>query len=696
MKKIISVIIALATLLSVLATATVAAVNVEYIFDSETACENLTVSSFRKYFLGDINGDGIVSTVDRKILRKILAFTLKSEDYPNADVNGDDEVTSKDLKELSKIILGSEESVEVSVKISKSADYDSEMQSAKLVAQSDVTDGANARLTIDKIDATSYTYAVVTYMTPNSGDKVNSSAATNSALGVGDFFTEFALKCDGRFHSEVVDLSGISAWNGDGVTVRYFVKASAGDTIYIDSVIFCATEQEALSVAAEREQVKKEFSMTSETSANIADYTVVTAENPSDFEKYAAEILCARIYDESGVSLEVGTTAETFEYEILIGSAADFREISMSELSDNQYTFFESDGKIILGGCDYMIGGAVAELCAEVSKDGSFSLDGIPKNAVPQDFTPVEAKSVILMIGDGMGFNHVAFTDSYVPKQESWAYDYSGFTAKSFPSQGECTTLSASDMSDSGGFKTTVTDSAAAATALATGWKTQNKKLGYNLFGSKVKNIRELAAEQGLKTAVISTEDTTGATPAAFTVHNVSRSNIDEIRADQTTLVENGDITYLSGNLPEEHQLLEETKTALNLISEGGNGFFAMIEEAYIDKSCDRSYETGYTRDDTAKFVSRFDEAVKYAATFTTAHPGTVLIVTADHETGALNIAGYVKNGGDHTDLAVPVYALGYGCEQFNGITTDNVKIARFMASVFGASTFGADVPFIS
>ena len=299
-----------------------------------------------------------------------------------------------------------------------------------------------------------------------------------------------------------------------------------------------------------------------------------------------------------------------------------------------------------------------------------------------------------LMIGDGMGFNHIAFTDLYTSRQSSWPYDYSGFTAASFPSKGECTTVSASAMTAGGQFTATVTDSAASATALATGWKTQNKKLGINLFGAKVQNVRELAASQGLKTAVVSTEATTGATPSAFTVHNESRSNIEQIAADQNALVESGSITYLKGNLPGEHELLEETKTALGKIAAGGKGFFAMIEEAHIDKSCDRN---SYTRKDTAKFVCRLDEAVKYAATFTAAYPGTVLIVTADHETGALSDkTGDSTNNGAHTDWHVPVYVLGYGSEQFNGTVTDNVKIARFTASVFGAETFGADVTLIS
>lgn len=431
--------------------------------------------------------------------------------------------------------------------------------------------------------------------------------------------------------------------------------------------------------------------------ADISEYTVVVSSSATEYEQYAAELLCDRVAGISGITLTVADdTSEASGREIIIGETTRTESASSPQLSDNQYAFGKSGDSIILAGKDYMIGGAVAELCSLVSSEGKITLDNLPDEPAATDYAPVEANSVILMIGDGMGPNHIEFTSRYVARQSSWTYNYSGFTAAAFPAKGDCTTVSASDMTSDGRFKAKVTDSAAAATALATGWKTQNKKLGINLFGQNVQNIRELAASAGLKTAVISTEETTGATPAAFTVHNVSRSNIDEISAEQTELINSDAITYLAGNLPGEHQLLEETKKALGIISSDSNGFFAMIEEAYIDKSCDRSYGSTYTRKDTALFVSRFDEAIKYAATFTAAHPGTVLIVTADHETGALSLTGDVTNNGLHTDTPVPVYAMGYGVEQFNGVTTDNVKIGRFMASVFGAESFGIDVPLLT
>ena len=425
---------------------------------------------------------------------------------------------------------------------------------------------------------------------------------------------------------------------------------------------------------------------------SLADYTVIYPADATEYELYAVEILCRRLSDTYGITVASAddATAET-EHEILIGATSRSESTTDVTLANNQYMFMRSGEKLVLQGKDYMIGGAVAALCGAADENGMINLDNVSSTAAASDYAPACADSVILMIGDGMGANHITFTNLWAKKSTSWPYNYNGFTAAKFPASGKCTTLSITDLGSDGNFSTAVTDSAAAATALATGWKTQNGKLGINGFGTSVKNIRELAAEKGLATAVLSTEATTGATPSGFTVHNISRQNKDEIAAAQQELTDSGSITYLKGDMPGEHDLLSETKTALTAISSGTDGFFAMIEEAYIDKACDISYGSGYTKNDIAMFVSRFDEAIKYAATFCASRPGTVLIVTADHETGALSAAGEVTNNGKHTDLQVPVYAMGYGTEIFNGTVCDNSDIARFMASVYGESSFGGD-----
>ena len=414
-------------------------------------------------------------------------------------------------------------------------------------------------------------------------------------------------------------------------------------------------------------------------------YSIVYPENATVYEIYAAEILADWIYDNYKIEIvPTPDTAEETEYEFLVG--ATNREESATDVTfeANQYLLKSVENKIVLQGKDYMIGGAVGDLTYYKMEDGAVLIDEIATTDAVMDYAPVEGDSVILMIGDGMGFNHIAFTKFYNRKKP----DFKGFIAESFPNSGECITYCLSEISTDYYFSKITTDSAAAATALSTGWKTQKGYLGLDGFGLVQKNIREIAHELGFKTAVVSTEGTTGATPSGFTVHTNSRANNDDIIAQQAALVENGEITYLKG---ESHDnLLEDTKTALDLVSTDSDGYFVMIEEAYIDKASHK-LSSDYTIADLAGYVIRFDTAIQYAATFTASRPDSVLIVTADHETGSLTVTGGYDAGGNHSNVNVPVFAMGYGTEYFNGTVVDNTDIADFMARIFGVLNFGGE-----
>ena len=87
--------------------------------------------------------------------------------------------------------------------------------------------------------------------------------------------------------------------------------------------------------------------------------------------------------------------------------------------------------------------------------------------------------------------------------------------------------------------------------------------------------------------------------------------------------------------------------------------------------------------------VARLDGAVEYAMTFAAAHPDTVLIVTADHETGDLSELGNVTNNGAHTMKDVPIFAMGEGTEFFEDRRIENNEIGQFIASVYGVDDFG-------
>ena len=114
-----------------------------------------------------------------------------------------------------------------------------------------------------------------------------------------------------------------------------------------------------------------------------------------------------------------------------------------------------------------------------------------------------EIKNVIYLIGDGMGFNHL---------EKTKAERNTDLVMDTFPYDGQSRTRS---------FTNRVTDSAAGGTALACGIRTANSAVGVDPIDktpkySYPKNITELCKERGMMTGVITTDDTTGATPSSF------------------------------------------------------------------------------------------------------------------------------------------------------------------------------------
>ena len=306
-------------------------------------------------------------------------------------------------------------------------------------------------------------------------------------------------------------------------------------------------------------------------------------------------------------------------------------------------------------------------------------------------------KNVIFMIGDGMGENHLALA-----KQEG----YDLFMDANFDLRGQSKTRSSSSR---------VTDSAAGATALSCGVRNTNGSLGVYWFDPlgafvRPRSITEEAIARGMKTGVVTTDSTAGATPAGYSSHTSSRKNEADITAQQlagdvdliwgaavgaTTRseVEAMGITYVStydemealtpgtrsfgqfsGNtwraaLPADDAsptLTQMSEKAIELLNaDNENGFFLMIEGAHIDKNSHRT-EDGVAdfpekRKDAAEAVKTFDDAIRLAVEFARADGNTLVVVTADHETGDL----YEENGeftyhsGSHTGANVPVFVYG-------------------------------------
>lgn len=262
--------------------------------------------------------------------------------------------------------------------------------------------------------------------------------------------------------------------------------------------------------------------------------------------------------------------------------------------------------------------------------------------------TTESIKNVIYMIGDGMGENHIKAGSIY--KGEELNIQKIGNSSYITTSSTERTT-----------------DSAAAATALATGYKTNNGVVGKDRYGNNVENLTEYSSNRGLKTGIVVTQIINHATPAGFSVHNIDRNNYSEIAlaqvqsgidlllgggrtqfsAYEAEMQENGytwinsftDMssvdndkkiigTFSDSVIGTKVSLSEMTEEALSRL-ENDNGFFLMVEGSCIDTySHDSNMSAMLTE------MIGFDDAVGVAMQYVDQHPDTLLIVTADHETG--------------------------------------------------------------
>lgn len=319
-----------------------------------------------------------------------------------------------------------------------------------------------------------------------------------------------------------------------------------------------------------------------------------------------------------------------------------------------------------------------------------------------QKFKAKNPKNIIFLIGDGMGVSHV----------------FAGLTAnkghlflENFKHVGFSKTQSADSY---------ITDSAAGGTALSTGHKTNNGAIGFDAQNKPVKTILEEAEEKGLATGLVSTSSITHATPASFISHQAGRSMYEEIAADflktdidvfigggidhfskrkdgrnlmeelktkgykvETDLkeiekVNNGKLAGLTapvhnGRIAERGNMLPiATKTAIDILDNNKKGFFLMVEGSQIDWGGHAS-STVYVVED----MLDFDKVIGQTLNFAEKNGETLIIVTADHETGGMALTdGNIENGvvkaafptSDHTAVMVPVFAYGPGAEEFTGI----------------------------
>ncbi|PHS68085.1 MAG: alkaline phosphatase [Flavobacterium sp.] len=329
---------------------------------------------------------------------------------------------------------------------------------------------------------------------------------------------------------------------------------------------------------------------------------------------------------------------------------------------------------------------------------------------------PKKVKNIIFLIGDGMGLSQVSASQFYNDKTSNF---------ERFSVIGLSKTSSSSDL---------ITDSAAGATALASGVKSYNGAIGVTPDTLAVETIIEQISPKGISTGVISTSAITHATPACFYAHVKSRRMEEDIARflvnsevdffaggglkffndrkdgnDLLKLLEENNFEIQTEELPKKTSkkkqaillsdkgmptmiegrgdfLPEATQLALDYLSKNEEGFFLMVEGSQID--------WGGHANDADYLITElldFDKTLGVALDFAKQDGETLVIVTADHETGGFTLA---SDDGDynkikaifstdgHSATMVPVFAEGPGSEIFGGIY-ENTSIYDKIKSFF-------------
>ena len=326
-------------------------------------------------------------------------------------------------------------------------------------------------------------------------------------------------------------------------------------------------------------------------------------------------------------------------------------------------------------------------------------------------------KNIILFIGDGMGVSHV--TASRVTVEQ--------LNMARLKTMGLLSTHSLNAF---------VTDSAAAGTALATGNKTYNGAISVLSDGTSLKTAIEYAEEHDKLTGIAVACSVTHATPAAFIAHTKSRNEqcliAEQIAASGIDVILGGGLAYFTPQSTEgsvrkddkdliselnkrmkviqsaeefyqlenvdclagffaadqpakagerKPDLTELTRKAIEILSKSKNGFFLMVEGSQIDWEAHAN-----SQDTLIKELEDFDKAIGAGLDFAQDNTCTLVIVTADHETGGFAVhdgsvaehkvsaSGFTSKG--HTAGMVPIFAYGPGSSAFAGIQ-DNTIVGK-------------------
>lgn len=410
----------------------------------------------------------------------------------------------------------------------------------------------------------------------------------------------------------------------------------------------------------------------------LSKYTVVYDAAAPDYCQRAAEYIGAQILARTGIEVPVcEAAAGTYEHEILVGETS--RPLSAALDADTEGTEFAimaDEDHIALEGEWFMIAAAAYYFVETYIPGQQFQLE-IPTQATACQPITAEAKNFIFLIGDGMGPVQTQLFENMTPSDDAPYYDgETVFYGYYLPYQGVIHTDSLSGL----------TDSAAAGTALACGYKTYNTYVGIDENGNSVKSLTELAAELGKATGVMSTDKLVGATPAAFTAHAEDRDNSSDIsKSQQRMLKQYG--TVLDCGLHGTKSYQTRITDMLTRLEEDPDGFFLMYEEGHIDKS-----SHNHELQDTFDCMVRFNQAIGVFMEYAFYHPDTFLLITADHETGGLTPDGtghYAYTAEAHTNVDVPIFAYGQGAEAFANYAEENSEVPKVIAKLWGVENFG-------
>ncbi len=317
-------------------------------------------------------------------------------------------------------------------------------------------------------------------------------------------------------------------------------------------------------------------------------------------------------------------------------------------------------------------------------------------------------RNVIFLIGDGMGLSQITAA----------AYANCGLTLMNFNYIG---------LQRNNALGAFTTDSAAGGSALATGERHANRHISMTEEGEAVPSLSDWFRGKGLPVGVVTLGNAVDATPTAFYGHSVERDNADELtrclldtpvdllcgsgirqfteRSDGIDLIgelsknyrfvrsideinaAEGRVVCIDERMDEAAEesnlglLAEATRAAIDKLQERGDkGFFLMVEGAKIDYA-------GHSRCLPGSVIEMlsFDLAVAEALKFADENGQTLVVVTADHETGGLVLLDGDEQSGrimgvyttdDHTPAMLPVFAYGPGADRFCG-TYLNTEIAR-------------------